>query len=127
MNRGEIWWVRFEPGREGDEMRKQRPAVIVNDAAFGRLRLRVVVPLTAWNASHDQQPWLVPIEPNATNCLDKKDSADAFQVTAISTNRFVSRIGYASAQALVDISAAIALVVGHQCGFSSGADLEPGE
>ena len=47
MNRGEVWWVEFEPS-VGSEIRKTRPAVIVsNNAANRHLARVVVVPITS--------------------------------------------------------------------------------
>lgn len=47
MNRGEVWWVSFDPSL-GGEIQKTRPAVIVsNDSANSILNRVVVVPLTS--------------------------------------------------------------------------------
>ena len=42
--RGEVWLVRFDPSA-GAEIRKVRPAVVVNLDAIGHLLLRIVVPV----------------------------------------------------------------------------------
>lgn len=47
MQRGEVWWVEFDPA-VGSEIRKTRPAVIVsNDAANRNLARVVVIPMTS--------------------------------------------------------------------------------
>lgn len=43
--RGELWRANLEPTR-GDEMRKTRPVIVLSVNEIGRLRLRIVVPLT---------------------------------------------------------------------------------
>jgi mRNA interferase MazF len=47
MNRGEVWWVDFEPA-VGGEIRKKRPAIVVsNDKANKYLNRLQVVPVTS--------------------------------------------------------------------------------
>ena len=45
MKYGEVWLVNFEP-QVGQEIRKTRPAIIVNHDSVGKLPLKIVVPLT---------------------------------------------------------------------------------
>ena len=109
--RGEIWIVRFDPSI-GAEMRKLRPAVVVNLDSIGRLPLRIVVPLTDWQLTFIALPWFVPISASAANGLVKDSGADAFQVKSVSENRFVQRIGSLTNVQLDEVAAAVALCVG---------------
>ncbi len=43
MNQGEIWLINLDPS-VGAEIKKTRPAVIVNDNTLGRLPLKIIVP-----------------------------------------------------------------------------------
>lgn len=79
MHRGEIWLINLDPTL-GAEIRKSRPAVILNVNEIGVLPLRVVVPITSWKEHYSKAPWLVKIEPGKANGLEKPSAVDAFQI-----------------------------------------------
>ena len=58
MHRGEIWLINLDPAI-GAEIKKTRPAVIVNDDAIGILPLKVIVPITEWKDRYSVAPWMV--------------------------------------------------------------------
>src|SRR5260370_28645735 len=109
--RGEVWRIRFDPA-EGDEIKKVRTAVVVSENAVGRLRLKIVVPITEWKPRYSSYPWFVHLVPTAANGLSKESGADAFQVKSISETRFLNRLGELTANQLDDIAYAIAICVG---------------
>ena len=92
ISQGEIRLVNLDP-TVGDEIRKTRPAIVVSRDALGILALRVVVPVIGWQDRFQSCDWLVRIDADATNNLDKPSSADTFQVRSTSTRRFVRRLG----------------------------------
>lgn len=110
--RGEVWRVEFDPAR-GAEIRKTRPAVVVNVATAGKLPLRVIVPLTEWQMPFARAFWHTRIEASTASGLIKASSADAFQVRSFSLERFVEKIGELSAAELENVARAVATVVGH--------------
>jgi mRNA interferase MazF len=110
MRRGEVWLINLDP-TVGAEIRKTRPAVIVSEDAIGILPLRVVVPLTEWKERYAIAPWLVRVEPDEHNNLDKPSAADAFQIRSVSQSRFVSRTGQVSTADLDAIIGAVQVVV----------------
>jgi mRNA interferase MazF len=110
MHRGEVWLINLEP-TVGAEIRKTRPAVIVNDDAVGLLPLRVIVPITEWKDRYDVAPWMVQILPSSENGLDKLSSADAFQVRSLAHQRFVRKLGHLSDAVMWSISRALATVL----------------
>ncbi len=90
--KGEIWLVNLDPSL-GDEIRKIRPAIVVSRDALGVLALRVVVPVTGWQDRFQGSRWLVRIDPDGSNNLEKPSAADTFQVRSVSTRRFVRTLG----------------------------------
>ena len=113
MSQGEVWLVNLDP-TIGDEIRKMRPAVVVNRDALGNLALRVVTPVTAWQDRFRDCDWLIRLEPDATNGLDKPSAADAFQVRSVSTRRFVRRVGRLSDEDLKRVLDGLDAVFGSQ-------------
>lgn len=92
MNRGEVWIVDLTK-YPGNEIKKKRPAVIVNDDNVGILDLRIVVPFTSWQEDFDSKSWLIEIEPDSSNKLKNKSAADVFQVKSISSKLLLYPIG----------------------------------
>ena len=87
MKQGEIWEINLSP-TVGAEIKKKRPAVIVNDDAIGILPRKVIVPITAWKNRYRGALWMVRIEPDRENKLSKLSAIDTFQIRSISTQRF---------------------------------------
>jgi mRNA interferase MazF len=108
MRRGEVWLVNLDP-TIGAEITKSRPCVIVNRDALARLPLKIIVPLTEWNASFERAAWHIPVEATSENGLSKKSSADTFQVRSISEKRLVRTLGVLSDAIMAEIGEGLAL------------------
>ncbi len=111
--RGEVWWVNLDPTR-GAEMQKTRPAVVLSSNHLGRLPLRLVVPLTGWNAGYVGLAWMSYVEATQASGLTKPSAADVFQTRGVSLERFGSLLGILSEETLTQIAKALALMVEHQ-------------
>ena len=110
MRRGEIWLVNLDP-TVGAEIKKARPAIIVNDDAVGILPLKVIVPIIEWKNRFAVAPWMVRLEPDTENGLEKPSAADTFQVRSVAQERIVRRVGILSDKAMQEITIAMAIVL----------------
>jgi mRNA interferase MazF len=105
MQRGEVWWVNFNPS-VGGEIQKQRPAIILsNDAANKHLNRVQVVPLST------QVDRLYPSE-TVVNLNGKPHKAMADQVTTVSKLRLSNRAGQLSAADLDQVERVVMLQLG---------------
>jgi mRNA interferase MazF len=111
MHRGEIWHINLDP-IVGAEIKKARPAVIVNVDEVGVLPLRIIVPITTWKEHYSQAPWMVQIKPTKQNGLDKTSAADAFQIRSLSVERFIHCRGELTPETMSAIFEAVQIVLG---------------
>ena len=86
MNRGDVWWVNFEPSI-GGEIKKKRPAIIISNNASNKFLNRVqVIPITS---NTDR---LFPSEAYVT-VAGKKGKAMADQLATVSKQRLSKCVG----------------------------------
>jgi mRNA interferase MazF len=105
MNRGEVWWVQFDPSI-GSEIRKDRPAIIVSNDASNRHTSRLqVIPITSKMGRLFPSEALVSINGEA-----RKAVAD--QITTVSKLRVGTRIGRISATDLEQVERVIRVQLG---------------
>ena len=100
MQRGEVWWVDFNPS-VGGEIQKIRPAIIVSNDAFNKVMNRVQVVPTTSNTSKCY-PCEAYIEING-----KISKAMADQLSTVSKLRLKTNIGQISGQNMFDVERAI--------------------
>jgi len=110
MKRSEVWLINLD-STIGVDVRKTRPVVIVNDDSMGILPLKIIVPITAWKHRYNVAPWMVRLEPDPENGLNKSSVADAFRVRTVSQGRFVRRRGKLSEASMQEITKALAIVL----------------
>ena len=110
MKQGEIWLINLDP-TIGAQIKKTRPAIIVNDNSLGKLPLKIIVPLTDWKDRYDVAPWMVKIIPNSLNNLTKESAADCFQIRSLSEERFLRKLGKIDSDNLDDIQDALSKVL----------------
>jgi mRNA interferase MazF len=108
IERGDVFWVNFEPSL-GGEIKKTRPGIVLsNNAANTYLNRVQVVPITS---NTDR---LYPGEAFVTLNTEKR-KAMADQLTTVSKQRLGGKIGTLSEEDLGRVEVAVLLQLGIEC------------
>ena len=108
IERGEVYWVNFEPSL-GGEIRKTRPAIVLsNNSANTHLNRFQVVPITS-NIER-----LYPGEAFVSLNAEKR-KAMADQLTTVSKQRLTGKIGNLSKEDMTRVEVAVLLQLGIDC------------
>ena len=105
MNRGEIWLVNFDP-TIGSEIKKTRPAIIVSDQPFNRLRRTLVVVPMSSTHTRTEFPLLIAIR-----SAHHPSVAVVDQVRAAAKERFIRKLADATPEEMAQIGEALATVL----------------
>lgn len=108
--RGEIWLVELDPTR-GSEIQKTRPVAVVSSNAMSMLPVRLVVPLTSYQAKHAKRIWAVPLDPSAGTGLAAKSTVMPEQCRCVALERFVRLEGVVPPYVMEEIDAALKIVL----------------
>lgn len=109
--RGEIWLVDFDP-KQGAEMGSRHPALVLSRDDVGVLPLRVIVPITSFQQQFAGVPWMIEVQPDATNGLRHHSVADCFQPRCFDLSRFIRRWGALDDATVDQVARTVAEVVG---------------
>jgi mRNA interferase MazF len=111
MKQGEIWQIGLDPA-VGAEMKKARPALIINTDALGKLPLKIIAPITDWKEHYGNYPWMIKIVPSGENGLKKVSAVDCFQIRSVSVERFTAPVGSVEPEIITHVQEAVLKVIG---------------
>jgi mRNA interferase MazF len=110
--RGEVWQIDLDP-TVGVEMQKVRPVVVISSNAAGKLPIKLVAPITGWDARYSGNFWHVKIAPSSGNGLTKVSAVDVLQSRGVDLSRFKKKLGRLDAATMEEIAIAMAALVEH--------------
>ncbi|NJD90913.1 MAG: type II toxin-antitoxin system PemK/MazF family toxin [Geobacter sp.] len=112
LKRGEVWQIDLDP-TVGVEMQKVRPVVVISSDAAGKLPIKLVAPITGWDARYSGNFWLVKVNPTAGNGLSKASAVDVLQSRGVDLSRFKRKLGRLDAATMEEIAIAMSALVEH--------------
>ncbi|MDP2691169.1 MAG: type II toxin-antitoxin system PemK/MazF family toxin [bacterium] len=107
--RGDVVLVAFSPV-VGSEQADTRPAIVVSNELFHRLRIVTVAAVTSRKRAF---PGRVSIDPDSSNGISKPSDVLAFQLRTISTNpkRILKKLGKIAPEDLKRLDVALRVVL----------------
>ncbi len=108
--RGEIWLANLDP-TIGAEIQKVRPVLVVSTDRATSIQLRLAVPVTSWQPKFQGRFGYLRLNADGQNGLDRDSAVNMFQVRSLSTDRFLTRLGFVPATVLEEVVTFIASVI----------------
>src|SRR5208337_949404 len=96
VRRGEIWLVSFDPA-VGHEIRKTRPALVIQNDVGNRYSPLTIVAAITSSLSPVPYPVEIQVDPTAANGLDVRSAIRLDQIRTIDRRRLQRRLGVAGA------------------------------
>lgn len=109
--RNDVWLVNFDP-TVGDEIKKSRPAIVVNRNLDIGLNLFIIVPVTKWHEDFSKLGWIINIPATNQNGLKVNSAINCFRVRSLSGDRFIKKLGQISDEEINEIANGIAYCIG---------------
>lgn len=110
IKQGDIYIVNFDP-QIGSEIKKARPALVVDSDIFSNMKIRMVVPITSYQKKFDAYPWMYKLETTTQNGLDKPSILNTQQTKYASTDRFINKIGTIDKSELKEVHKLIVMLL----------------
>ncbi|MCB0711885.1 MAG: type II toxin-antitoxin system PemK/MazF family toxin [Ignavibacteriae bacterium] len=106
---GEVWLVE---SREEESASDLWPAVVISSDAMEQMPLRLVAKIK--NFQKGSGLWCVEVPQEKSSGLDQPAVVDAMQICSIETGRCRKRLGRLPADCMVEVAAAVAILVEHE-------------
>ena len=111
VKRGEIYRVSFDP-TVGHEIRKIRPALIVQNDIGNRYSPLTIVAAITSKVSPIPYPVEVVIEPSRTNGLEVRSAIRLDQIRTVDRQRLIERLGGVDSSTMAKVNQALQISLG---------------
>ena len=106
--RGEIWWVKLDPGVGTEAIKTRACLIIQNDSGNRASKMTTIVPFLATT----NYSFVVNVLPTVENGLDKERGLHFNQIRSVDRSRLTSKIGEIEAGYWDSIKAAADIQLG---------------